>query len=549
MHVEIFNMPHCKRETIVKVVPIETATTFCYAVVSKFGRVGVYDGSLQLLDSYVISLSEGDIRERIGDADGGERRRRVTSLWLTDAVHVPDANALLLACSDRSLHLYDCAGLTHAPLCHVKGMRHVPQCLAYTVSCGTNPSMLFIGDRAGNVTTMRFYQPRISLFRKKHPDKLDKYYWAELDQQGDYVDVSVDAAVHADSVQQVAYFADNETVVSCSQDPTATLVIRHVTARRTPYIFRLARGVRCFHLERKLRLLATGSGDCVVRLWNPVVTKQPVASLFGHKAAVVDLLVLRHLKAVVSCAKDGMVKVWDTDDQCCLQTLVLNFPSFTVLGKMVEFGTRSFYPGPSCGGPPTPSASESLTERLAAAEAELWQRGQILVACCDQLALLRVQTERHRATPPPLPPPSREHHASVPSPWTAAEARGLVTPDIPEHSDSRASSRSSLRSSDKSPQSLRTPASLQGLNVLRARHERRQQEMRPLVEQCAPHLALRLWDLQDIHFSTELPLTRRMRERRLDLTDPDKLARARLPSAASSAASSGRTGRSSSRNT
>jgi hypothetical protein len=63
----------------------------------------------------------------------------------------------------------------------------------------------------------------------------------ELDQQSDYVRATVDVGVHGDIVRQVAYFPDNETVVSCSQDPLATLVIRHVAARRTPYIFRLAR--------------------------------------------------------------------------------------------------------------------------------------------------------------------------------------------------------------------------------------------------------------------------------------------------------------------
>lgn len=63
----------------------------------------------------------------------------------------------------------------------------------------------------------------------------------ELDQQSDYVRATVDVRVHGDVVRQVAYFPHNETVVSCSQDPSATLVIRHVAARRTPYIFRLAR--------------------------------------------------------------------------------------------------------------------------------------------------------------------------------------------------------------------------------------------------------------------------------------------------------------------
>jgi hypothetical protein len=154
-------------------VPVETETTFCYAVVTKFGRVGVYDGRLQLLDSYVIDLSEGDVRERIGDADAVDRRRRVTSIWLTDAVHLPEASALVLACSDRSLHVYDSSCLIHAPLCLIKGMKHVPQCLEYKAGS----SMLFIGDSGGTITTLHFHQPTVSLFCKKNPDRLDTYYW------------------------------------------------------------------------------------------------------------------------------------------------------------------------------------------------------------------------------------------------------------------------------------------------------------------------------------------------------------------------------------
>lgn len=43
-------------ETIVKIIPLETETTFCYAIVSKMGRVGVYDGEFTLLDSYKLGL-------------------------------------------------------------------------------------------------------------------------------------------------------------------------------------------------------------------------------------------------------------------------------------------------------------------------------------------------------------------------------------------------------------------------------------------------------------------------------------------------------------
>ena len=69
-------------------------------------------------------------------------------------------------------------------------------------------------------------------------------------------------------------------------------------------------GVTCFYLDRSLKVLVTGSNDSVVRLWNPVVTKQPMVSLFGHKSAIVDVIILQHLKAVISCAKDGVSRIY-----------------------------------------------------------------------------------------------------------------------------------------------------------------------------------------------------------------------------------------------
>ena len=94
--------------------------------------------------------------------------------------------------------------------------------------------------------------------------------------------------------------------------------------------------------------------------------------------------------------------------------------------------------------------------------------------------------------------------------------------------------RRSSRSSDITPprdaQSLRKAASLHGLHALRTRYEREQHKMKHLVLQGAPHLTLQLWDLRDIQFSRELPITQSMRDRRLDLSNPDKVLAARLPS-------------------
>lgn len=151
-----------------------------------------------------------------------------------------------------------------------------------------------------------------------------------MQEQSEYVTYSVHTGVHKDVVIQVSYCPDNETVLSCSNDPNLTLVVRHTEGRREPYVFKVTRGIKCFHLERSLHLLVTGSNDGVVRIWNQVVTKQPIVSLYGHKAAVVDVRVIKHMSMIVSLSKEGVVKVWDINDQYCQMTLPIDFPMFKV---------------------------------------------------------------------------------------------------------------------------------------------------------------------------------------------------------------------------
>nr|CAD7445751.1 unnamed protein product [Timema bartmani] len=426
------------------------------------------------------------------------------------------------------------------------GTKNVPQCLEY---CPGDTSLLFLGDDKGDITTMRFHQPRVSLFRKKHPDKLDKYYWVvgtrytfgnhpngwvrdirlELENQGEWVTLSVNHAVHSEAVRRISYCADSETVVSCSQDANTAVMVRHVSGRKSSYVFKVARGVRCFHMDRTLRLLVTGSNDCLVRLWNPVVTSRPVVCLYGHKMAVEDVLIMRHANSVISCARDGVLKVWDITDQVCLQTLPLNLASLSTPGKTVEFGPRSLYPGPrTATSQDEPSDSCYTPTNTFASRYDpgtVWARRRMLVACCNQVASLGVHGGGVAPTSPPLPPPSREHHAAVPSPWRAAEARGALTPDRSPRESVKSPSPARLESKSRRKEAPQSgpQGSVKGLYVRRAQHELRQQEMRALVEQCAPHLALQLWDLEEVRFSRKLPVSGRMRDRNVDVSEPEKL--------------------------
>lgn len=63
----------------------------------------------------------------------------------------------------------------------------------------------------------------------------------ELENQVDWVTISIENGVHKDEVIKVEYFSDNNTIVSCSNDPATTLIIRYLAGRRAPYIFKLTR--------------------------------------------------------------------------------------------------------------------------------------------------------------------------------------------------------------------------------------------------------------------------------------------------------------------
>lgn len=41
-----------------------------------------------------------------------------------------------------------------------------------------------------------------------------------------------------------------------------------------------------------------------------------------------------------------IIKLWDINENKCLQTEKIEFPAFTILGKAIEYGRKNIYPGP-----------------------------------------------------------------------------------------------------------------------------------------------------------------------------------------------------------
>ncbi|KAK3911072.1 WD repeat-containing protein on Y chromosome [Frankliniella fusca] len=376
---------HCRREAVVCVVSLRTASTFCYAVISRLGRVGVYDSSLSLLDSYTLEMGFTHPHAKIGiGREGDLREPRQRTVWVNDAVFLPDAQMLVVASSDRSLAMLDASRLLHCRRCEVRSLPAAARCLAYAPADGDAPSRLFLGDEAGSVTTLAFLQPKRALLRP--PDAENKstfFFWPELRQQTEWVTVQQEHKVHGDAVCRLCYEAHNDTLVSGSRDPQRSLVIRHLGGRREPYVFSLPRGVSCFVLDRMQQLLVTGGRDALVRLWNPLVPSQPQATLHGHKHPVLDVAVLHQL--VISMDLCGTLKVWHSSEHTCVQTVALPFTCVRVPGRSIEYGARSLYPGP----PRSPGRGRGRGD------------GAVLVAAlCGELVLVKFW-------PPPPPPPQQ----------------------------------------------------------------------------------------------------------------------------------------------
>lgn len=145
---------------------IETEKYFCYVVLSKFGRVGLYDGKFNFLTSYYVTMAREDLARK-----ESEKRRR--NRWITDAVFLTDSLAFVVTSSARTVTVYDASGLNHVALFLVLGLPNVIHTLDYCSS--TN--QLFMGDDNGEVTCLKFCQAKTELLRAKQSDRLSIYFW------------------------------------------------------------------------------------------------------------------------------------------------------------------------------------------------------------------------------------------------------------------------------------------------------------------------------------------------------------------------------------
>ncbi|XP_050538548.1 uncharacterized protein LOC126903982 [Daktulosphaira vitifoliae] len=430
-NVSMYLMSHCKHEVIIKVLSIETEESFCYTIISKFGKIGIYDGRLNLLREYALQLFQFS-----DDSVKTSRRRRNT--WINDAIYMSDAQFIALITSDGAIHFIDTVCLIHVPTFIITGLKNTPTSLEY---CAGNTSLLFVGDDKGYITYLEFQQPLRSLFKRDPTNKVDVYLFKELYLQEKWVKVYTSIEpLHSDYVKQITYCHAKKSILSCCYSSKRSLVIKHLYDQWSPYIFNIKNGVRCFNYSEQLKLLVTGCSTTIY-VWNPVVTNKHMAILNGHNKKVVDVRILEHLNAIISISKDEVFKIWDLNSYLCLQTIEFDFPVNSVLKKVVEFSLRSFYPGPITKQPPEEQQASlksidvsNITSLPTSSylPKENWVSNVLLVACSNFIAILQLSLKETFQKRSPLSPPLEEKKPALPSEWSFSDIEFINIEDVNE---------------------------------------------------------------------------------------------------------------------
>lgn len=99
------------------------------------------------------------------------------------------------------------------------------------------------------------------------------------------------------------------------------------------------------------------------------------------------------------------LKLWNLKERECKQSLYIYFPSFTVFGKIIEWGNQSICPGPKC------EHEETL---------KMWERFPILIICCNHVALIKKSNENK--TNKVFPPPPLQNSVLVPKMWKTSDS-------------------------------------------------------------------------------------------------------------------------------
>ncbi|XP_062910344.1 WD repeat-containing protein on Y chromosome isoform X2 [Mobula hypostoma] len=271
--------------------------------------------------------------------------------WITDFAIMYQYNKFILSTGDREIQIYELS--TFEPYCQITGSEACPLQLDYC-STGADDCMILYGDDQGCVNILLLSSAAETLRTWKKCPKVDNFPSISIENSVLSPNVTyIRWKVHEDWVTQLKYYDSMTAVITASSHEATALVIGCTTGTTNlekqmkemkecwkegkttkshgpcvpqkrlacdQSVFPVHKGVKTFDLCKNKNLLVTGGMDRIVRMWNPYIPGKPTGLLRGHCAPICFLCISTDDNKLFSVSTDNTVKIWDTEDQCCLYT-------------------------------------------------------------------------------------------------------------------------------------------------------------------------------------------------------------------------------------
>ncbi|KOC66274.1 WD repeat-containing protein on Y chromosome [Habropoda laboriosa] len=247
---------------------------------------------------------------------------KVQQTLITDMIVMPDVQVICTSSTECDLRFYDTVAKKFDLRVMISGLENAVICMDYYFNKNIKEdSYIILGDMSGSVNIISFNSVERGPFKQDPKrDTLFIRYESVLKGEWEGMKVSEFKHVHSDWVKQVAYYGNLRAFMSSSRCCNCSLLFSDLTGTRIQYIFKVNMGISCFIFCEESQSLITGGSDCIVRIWNPFVTRRPNSIFQGHCAAICALVAQNAGKRVYSLSKDKCIKVWDVLAQSCIQT-------------------------------------------------------------------------------------------------------------------------------------------------------------------------------------------------------------------------------------
>ncbi|GFU12887.1 WD_REPEATS_REGION domain-containing protein [Nephila pilipes] len=325
-----------KSEQVVKI--LDTADVCSLLFVAQKGTI-VYR-NLRLQEE---AKFHWDLCSDLQKQNGGCLKSRRALFTVTDASYLNVSRHYCLSTTNRSLHFIHASPSAQWETFRLTDLPTVPTCLEnnFQPTNKTKTCELFIGDHKGSIYVLKFFYPRTLLFARNYSLGTQVIRFQDLKHHENYIKYKLIKNVHNDIVDKIHCIPHLNILLSSSKlDVGKSIVLRDLTSSCGFQAYSHPLGVTCFDFNQTHNIIATGSKDFLVRVWEIKCSSRPDKVLEGHTAVIADVRIHEHMKRVLSLCKEGEMRLFDLKTGNCLHIVRIRSP-FNL--PQLQFGNSALH--------------------------------------------------------------------------------------------------------------------------------------------------------------------------------------------------------------